>query len=80
MGSGGLNPREAFPIVRRLRAETNAVGFDLVEYAPDRDPGYVSGLVANRVLRECLVGVAMRKMGIKEENYLHPITTDDGRK
>jgi agmatinase len=77
---GGLNPREAFPLVRRLCAETNLVGFDLVEYAPDRDPGYVSGLVANRILRECLVGVAIRKMGIKEENYLHPLTTDDGRK
>jgi agmatinase len=34
---GGLNPREAFPLVRRLCAETNLVGFDLVEYAPDRD-------------------------------------------
>ncbi len=77
---GGLNPREAFPLVRRLCAETNLVGFDLVEYAPDRDPGYVTGLIANRLLRECLVGVALRKKGITEENYLHPMTTDDGRK
>ena len=28
---GGLTPREAFPIVRRLCAESNVVGFELVE-------------------------------------------------
>lgn len=77
---GGLNPREVFPLVRRLCAETNLVGFDLVEFAPDRDPGYVTGLIANRLLRECLTGVAMRKKGIADEHYLSPITTDDGRK
>jgi agmatinase len=31
---GGLTPREAFPIVRRLCAESNVVGFELVELAP----------------------------------------------
>ena len=77
---GGLNPREVFPLVRRLCAETNLVGFDLVEYAPDRDPGYVTGLIANRLLRECLTGVAMRRKGIADEHYLSPMTTDDGRK
>ncbi len=76
---GGLTPREVFPLVRRLCAESNVVGFDLVEYAPDRDPSYVTGLVANRVLRECLTGVAMRKNGITEEHYLNPLTVDDGR-
>ena len=60
---GGLTPREAFPIVRRLCAESNVVGFDLVEFAPERDPTYVSGLNANRIVRECLVGIAMRKKG-----------------
>lgn len=35
---GGLTPREAFPLVRRLCAESNVVGFDLVEFAPERDP------------------------------------------
>ena len=76
---GGLNPREAFPLVRRLCAETNVVGFDLVEYAPDRDPGYVTGLVANRLLRECLTGLAMRKKGLTDKHYLSPLTVDDGR-
>ena len=56
----GLNPREAFPVVRRLCAETNLVGFDLVEYAPDRDPGYVTGLIANRLLRRVRPRAAIR--------------------
>ena len=76
---GGLNPREVFPLVRQLCAQKNVVGFDLVEYAPDRDPGYVTGLIANRLLRECLTGVALRKKGLAAE-YLSPLTTDDGRK
>ncbi len=76
---GGLTPREVFPLIRRLCAESNVVGFDLVEYAPDRDPSYLTGLVANRILRECLTGVAMRKNGITEEHYLNPLTVDDGR-
>jgi agmatinase len=76
---GGLTPREAFPIVRRLCAETNVIGFDLVELAPERDPTYVSALNANRIVRECLTGIAMRKKGITEEEYLSPLTVDDGR-
>jgi len=75
---GGLTPREAFPIVRRLCAETNVIGFDLVELAPERDPTYVSTMNANRIVRECLVGIAMRKKGITEEDYLSPLTVDDG--
>ena len=77
---GGLTPREVFPLIRRLCAEANVIGFDLVEFAPERDPTYVSGLVANRVVREALTGMAMRKKGITEEHYLSPLTSDDGRK
>lgn len=77
---GGLNPREAFPIVRRLCAESNVIGFDLVEFAPDRDPGYVTALIANRIIRECLTGLALRKKGITDEHYLSPLTVDDGIK
>ncbi len=61
---GGLTPREAFPIVRRLSAESNVVGFELVELKPIIDPTYVSAMNANRFVRECHTGVAMRKMGL----------------
>jgi agmatinase len=77
---GGLTPREAFPIVRRLCAESNVVGFELVELAPMLDPTYVSALNANRLIRECMTGIAMRKKGLTDPHYLSPLTEDDGRK
>jgi len=36
-GPGGLTPREASPIVERLRAESNVVGFERVELNPPAD-------------------------------------------
>ncbi len=76
---GGLTTRELFPLIRRLCAENNLVGFDLVEFNPLMDPGYTTGLNANRLVRECLTGIAMRKMGIVEKGYLSPLTVEDGR-
>ena len=75
---GGLTPREAFPIVRRLCAESNVVGFELVELAPMADPTYVSALNANRLVRECLTGIAMRKKGLTEKHYLSPLSKSHG--
>ena len=76
---GGLTPREAFPIVRRLCAESNVVGFELVELAPMLDPTYVSALNANRLIRECMTGIAMRKQGLTDTHYLSPLTTSHGQ-
>ncbi len=76
---GGLMPREVFPIIRRLCAESNVVGFELVELAPLMDPTYVSALNANRVIRECLTGIAMRKKGITEPDYKSPLTVSHGQ-
>jgi len=76
---GGLTPREAFPILRRLCAESNVVGFELVELAPMMDPTYVSALNANRLIKECLTGIAMRKKGITETHYLSPLTKEHAR-
>jgi len=75
----GLTPRETFPLIRRLCAESNVVGFELVELLPYRVPGYETTLNSERIVRECLVGIAMRKKGITEEHYLAPLTEDDGR-
>lgn len=77
---GGLTNRELFPLIRRLCAENNLVGFDLVEYNPLTDPGYTTALNANRLIQECLTGIAMRKMGIDEKNFLSPLTVEDARK
>jgi agmatinase len=76
---GGLTPREAFPIVRRLCAEANVVGFELVELNPLVDPTYVSAMSANRIVREALTGIAMRRMGLAEAHYLSPLATSHGR-
>ena len=76
---GGLTPREAFPIVRRICAESNVVGFELVELAPMLDPTYVSALNANRLIRECMTGVAMRKQGLTDPHYLSPLTSSHGQ-
>ncbi len=76
---GGLHPREAFTIMRRLCAESNVIGVDIVELAPERDQTYLSTMNVNRVIRECLVGIAMRKTGLTDEHYLSPLTTSHGR-
>ena len=76
---GGLGPREAFTIMRRLCAESNVIGVDIVELAPERDQTYLSTMNVNRVIRECLTGISMRKNGIDEAHYLSPMTSDDGR-
>lgn len=75
----GLTPRETFPLIRRLCAESNVVGFELVELLPYRVPGYETVLNSERIVRECLVGIAMRKKGIADEHYLAPLTVDDGK-
>ena len=41
-------------------AESNVVGFELVELNPLIDPTYVSAMNANRIVREALTGMAMR--------------------
>ena len=77
---GGLTTREVFPLVRGLCSENNLVGFDLVEVNPLADPGYTTTLNANRILRECLTGIAMRKKGITDRRYLSPLTSDHDRR
>ena len=66
-------------MIRRLCAESNVVGFELVELLPYRVAGYETVLNSERIVRECLVGIAMRKKGIAEQHFLSPMTVDDGR-
>ncbi|MDH7942353.1 agmatinase family protein [Pseudohongiella sp. SYSU M77423] len=74
--SGGITPREAIPIVRRLCAESNVVGFDLVEVAPELDPTYVTTLHSAAIAKACLTGVAMRRLELTEPHYLNPVSLD----
>jgi agmatinase len=77
--SGGLTMREAIPIIRRLCAESNVVGFDIVELAPQLDPTYRSTLNGNSLLFACLTGIAMRKKGLTQPNYFSPLSSEHGQ-
>ena len=70
--------REAVPIVRRLCAESNVVGFEIVEINPLLDPSYRTALNSNAILHACMTGVALRRKGIKQEQYLSPLSVHDG--
>lgn len=76
---GGLTVRELSPLLRRLCAETDIAGFELMDFAPMLDLSYVSAMNANYMLNACLSGIAMRKLGMTEANYLDPAALDHGR-
>jgi agmatinase len=73
---GGLSMREAIAIVRRLCAESNVVGFDLVEFHPALDPTYTTSLNSAHIVHACLTGLAMDKEGLTEKHYLSPLSSE----
>ena len=73
---GGLTMRESMTIVRRLCAESNVVGFDLVELHPALDPTYATTLNSVHIVKACLTGLAMRKNELTEEHYLSPLSSE----
>jgi len=75
--AGGLTPRELLPALRRVCHETPVVGFEVVEVAPHLDPGYTTAMYARRAILEALTGIAQRKLGITERNYLDPVMSGE---
>ncbi|MEJ2534990.1 MAG: arginase family protein, partial [Gammaproteobacteria bacterium] len=73
---GGITMREAISVVRRLCAESNVVGFDLVELHPALDPTYATTLNSAHIVKACLTGIAMRKEGLNDEHYLSPVAVE----
>jgi len=73
---GGLDMREAITIVRRLCAESNVVGFDLVELHPALDPTYRTTLNSVHIIKACLTGIAMKKEGLTGKHYLSPLSSE----
>ena len=73
---GGINMREAITIVRRLCAESNVVGFDLVELHPALDPTYKTTLNSAHIMKACLVGLAMNRKGLTDPHYLSPLSSE----
>ncbi len=76
---GGLQMRELLPAVRRVCAEVEVAGFELMDLAPMLDPTSVLGaLNANYIMNACLAGMAMRKNGYTQPAWLHPMVVDHG--
>lgn len=73
---GGLTMREAIPIVRALCAESQMIGFEVVELDPLLDNTYRSALNANYIMHACLTGIAMRKEGITDGGYFSELSTE----
>lgn len=73
---GGLTMREAITIVRRLCAESNVVGFDLVELHPGLDPTYLTTFNSAHIVKACLVGLAMNRKGLTAVHYLSPLSSE----
>ncbi len=59
---GGMTPGELLPAVRRIAETLEVVGMDVVEVIPTA-PGSadITALVADRIVREALTGLALRK-------------------
>ena len=74
--SGGLTMRESITVVRRLCAESNVVGFDLVELHPALDPTYATTLNSAHIVKACLTGLAMREKGLDARHYLSPLSSE----
>lgn len=74
--SGGLDMRESITIIRRLCAEANVVGFELVELHPYLDPTYMTTLNSAHIIKACLTGLAMREEGLTESFYLSPVASE----
>jgi agmatinase len=74
---GGLTSRELLWAVRRLAAEVGIVGMDVVEVSPPYDVGNnITALLAHRIVLEAMTGIAMRKSGIVDRDYLDPRAAD----
>ena len=69
---GGMTIRELFPMLRAATIAHHVVGMELVEVNPIVDQTYRSKLVAARILRELMTGLALRKKGITDPYYVDP--------
>lgn len=60
---GGLSARQLLDAVRRLSMEVPIAGLDVVEVSPPYDSAEITAYLANRVVLECLSGIAWRRRG-----------------
>lgn len=71
---GGLNAIQMLTMLRGLTIQNEVIAIDFVEYTPLLDDRhYNTGLMINRMMRVMLAGMAGRKTGITDPDYIAPI-------
>ena len=58
---GGLTSRQLLDAVRRIAMELPVFGMDVVEVSPPYDQAEITAYLANRVVLECLAGIAWKR-------------------
>lgn len=78
IASNGLRLREVTRAIRHVCAAKDIIGFEITDMAPMLDLSRLSVINANALLNSCLVGMAVRKAGLKPD-YVHPLVLDHGQ-
>jgi agmatinase len=78
MTPNGLRAEEVAQAIRHVCAVKEIVGFEITDLAPMLDLSRLSVLNANSMLNACLIGIALRKNGLRPE-YVHPLALDHGQ-
>ncbi|MDZ4731574.1 MAG: agmatinase family protein [Xanthomonadales bacterium] len=79
IAAGGMRFEQIAQTIRYVCAAKQIVGFELTDMAPVLDLSRLSVVNANALLNACLVGMAVRKSGLKAD-YVHPLAADHGQK
>jgi arginase family enzyme len=79
MAIGGIRAAQAARLLRGLAAQNEVIGAEFGEYNPLLDDGHTTtGVVMDRLIRATLAGIAARKKGITDPNYLAPEALSHG--
>lgn len=79
MAIGGLRAHQAAQMLRGLAAQNEVIGAEFGEYNPLIDDAKTTtGIVMDRLIRATLAGIALRKTGNTDPNYLAPEALDHG--
>lgn len=79
MEPNGLALRDVWQAIRHVCATKDIVGFEITDLAPMLDHSRLSVANANALLNACLVGISLRKSGLKPD-YVHPFALDHGQR
>ncbi len=78
---GGFTAAQAIRMVRELAIQNEVAGIEFDEYSPIYDDKhYNTALVIDRMMRAFLAGVALRKKGITDPNYVDAEVLDHGHR